>query len=468
MSFVKITKRGEEFILNRCLANSTFGNNRFSGKRKFELPKSNLPKDTVFTAYPKDDKQVPITTPEVLAKNLINWFNFYCTEYKLDANIIAAQAYAESGYNLWIYSDGGAMGLTQFIDTAIYDTIIKNRYTFQEELDDITLGMAGDSTNIVYLIPNFKTGDKKTISTPETAATAKQNRAIIFQNIINNPKIMIKAQCFMMDKIGQRNNNLASSSLFAYNRGGYLTSKSYDEIVQKAAKQFGNAYIEEGVIYVNRIFGLLGGYEPLLPKSTIAPSEKISFGYSIDTTVDEGFKNLDISAFITISGDFPISKSQEKYIKELHPVAQNIFRSFIFNIESQLPYRVEITSGYRSYSHQQRIYDDAQAYSPPRPAAKPGGSYHNYGLGLDISLQGTTGSKECYSFNKSVDEWKSTGVIDISNSLGLRWGGTFANVDQVHFDLGNKYSINECKTLAQNTYGSDPNKVQGNQIPLTA
>jgi hypothetical protein len=469
MGFIKISKRGEEFILNRCISNGVYGNDKFSGKRKFALPKSTVAIDTVFTAKPKDDEQKDITTPEVLAQNLISWFNFYCKEYKLDANIIAAQAYVESGYFLWVYSEGGAMGISQFLDAAVFDTIIKNKYTFQQEWDDIVNGMAGDTSNIIYHIPNFNTGDKSKLSTPQTAAIAKSNRAILFQNVINNPKIMIKAQCFMMDKIGQRNNNLASSSLFAYNRGAYLTSNSYDDVIQKAAKQFGNSYIKEGLEYVSRVFGVLGGYEPLLPKSTINPNERISFGFLINTTEQE-LKNFNISDFVRISGDFPISQAQDKYIRELHPVAQNLFRAFIYNIEQNLPYKVQIHSGYRSYADQARIQKENQAYTPPRPAANPGASFHNYGLALDIEIIETTGSKQSYSFNASVDQWKLTGVIEIANKFGLRWGGTFLGnqVDVVHFDLGNKYSIGQCKSIAENTYGSDPNKVQGNQIPLPA
>jgi hypothetical protein len=103
---------------------------------------------------------------------------------------------------------------------------------------------------------------------------------------------------------------------------------------------------------------------------------------------------------------------------------------------------------------------------PPLPAANPGNSFHNYGLALDIALESTTVKGLVYSFNKSISEWKQTGVIEISDALNLRWGGNFN--DQVHFDLGNKYTISTCKTLAQQTFGSDPTKVQGNKIPLVA
>jgi hypothetical protein len=458
MAYKPLTKKGEEFILNRCLANSAFGNNRFSGNRKFALPKSNNPTSTIYNSTPVDEANVPITTPENLAKNLISWFNRYSKDYLLDANIIAAQAYAESSYNLWIYSEGGAMGVTQFIDTALYDTILKNTYTFETEIDILTTGIAGDSTDIRNIVPNYNTRDKTIVSTKDTISLAKNNRSVLFQNIINNPRIMIKAQCYIMDFIGERNNNLAASTLFAYNRGGYLRSSTYDEIIDKTQKRYGSEYIKEGLTYVNRIFNLLAGKEPLVP---------VGFGYNIDfTEADVNYRN--ISESVLISGNFPLTQAQEKKIQTLHPVAQDTFRQFIYNIEHQTPFKVQITSAYRSFAEQERIKKENAAMVPPRPASNPGSSYHNYGLGLDIAVYSTKVDGLYYSFNKSVSEWKQTGIIAIADKLGLRWGGTFNDPDQVHFDLGNRYTINECKTLAQNTYGTDPNNVQGNQIPLVA
>jgi peptidoglycan L-alanyl-D-glutamate endopeptidase CwlK len=456
MAFKPLTKKGEEFVLNRCLAKGAFGDNRFAGKRDFSLPKSNNPTTTVYTATPVDEANKPITTPQELAKNLISWFNRYSKDYLLDANIIAAQSFAESGYNLWIYSNGGAMGVTQFIDTAFFDTIIKNVHEFETEIEILTTNVVGDTTDIRSIIPNYSTRDKTIVSTKETSALAKNNRSILFQNIINNPRIMIKAQCYIMDFIGERNNNLAASSLFAYNRGGYLRSQSYDELIDKTQKKYGSDYIKEGIGYVNRIFNLLAGKEPFIP---------VGFGYEIDfTQADVNYRNL--SQTVLISGDFPLTQAQEKKVQQLHPVAQDTFRQFIYNVEHQTPFKVQITSGYRTFAEQERIKRENSAMIPPRPASNPGSSYHNYGLALDIAIYSTKVDGLYYSFNKSIAEWKQTGVVDIATKLGLRWGGTFS--DQVHFDLGNRYTINECKTLAQNTYGTDPTKVEGNKIPLVA
>lgn len=457
MAYKAITKKGEEFILNRCLASTQFGNNRFAGKRNFALPKSTLSSDTTFVSSPKDDLNKSITTPEVLAKNLISWFNRYSELYLLDANIIAAQAYAESGYNLWIYSGGGAMGISQFIDAAVFDTILKNKYTFEEDLQNITDGLNGDYKDIRHIIPNFTTGDKKIVSTKDTITIAKQNREILFQNIIDNPDIMIKAQCYLMNFIGGRNNNLAASSLFAYNRGSGLRSTSYDEIIDITTKKFGKGYIKEGIGYVDRIFKLLAGKEHLVP---------VGFGYDIDFT-EATTQNFNISSLVKISGDFPLSQAQENSIQSLHPIAQGIFREFIYRVQKETPFDVQITSAYRTFLEQATVKAKNESYNPARPASSPGNSYHNYGLALDIALESRTVNGLRYSFNKSVSEWRQTGVPNIATSLNLRWGGTFN--DQVHFDLGNVVpSVFELKSIAINTYGSDPANIEGNQIPLSA
>lgn len=458
MAYKPLTKKGEDFILNRCIANSAFGNNRFSGKRKFPLPKSTTVASTVWTAVPRDESNAIITTAEGLAKNLISWFNRYSSDYLLDANIIAAQAYAESGYNLWIYSDGGAMGLCQFLDAAVFDTVIKNRQTFKDDIDDLTVGMnftGSDNKDIRYYIPNFSTRDKSIVSTPQTTAIARTNRAIFFQNIINNPKIMIKAQCYLMKYIGNRNTNLASSALFAYNRGSGLQSTSYDNIVDKTAKRYGKPYIGQGVEYVARIFNLLAGQEPQVP---------VGFGYEINFTPAQ--INFSSNETIQLTSNIKLNQTQEGYIRNLHPVAQDTFRNLIANIEKNTPFKVTITSGYRTFAEQERIKKENDAKG--RPASNPGSSYHNYGLGLDIALESKTSAGLTYSFNKTVSEWNDTGVPSIGIALGLRWGGNFNDTDVVHFDMGNTYEITECKTLAANTYGSDPNKVLGNQIPLVA
>src|SRR5579859_7127079 len=119
MGYKSITNAGKNFILNACKANT----NNFTGTKKYPLGRSNVPSGTQFAANPKYNG-TSITDNASLANAIYNWYNKYSELYLLDANILAAQGYAESAYNLWIYSNGGsvnyssAMGISQFLDVA--------------------------------------------------------------------------------------------------------------------------------------------------------------------------------------------------------------------------------------------------------------------------------------------------------------------------------------------------------------
>ena len=73
-----------------------------------------------------------ITTNGELADYLIEQFNHYAAIYNLDPNILAAQAYAESKFNMWIYNDtiSTASGLCQFVMNTTYGLIVDNLSLF--------------------------------------------------------------------------------------------------------------------------------------------------------------------------------------------------------------------------------------------------------------------------------------------------------------------------------------------------
>jgi hypothetical protein len=162
-----------------------------------------------------------------------------------------------------------------------------------------------------------------------------------------------------------------------------------------------------------------------------------------------------------------LDPSHLKHINELHSVARDIFTKFILDVEKNTPFKVIITSGYRTFAEQLRVQLKNESFVPPRPATDPGLSYHNYGLALDINLESKTVNGLIYGFNKNVKEWINTGVPQIAESLGLRWGGRFSEPDQVHFDYGSKYqSMATLKSQAESQFGTDPNNIKGNQISL--
>lgn len=273
--FKSLTTKAEELIMEKTSFENTPDSDNppvglLSGRFYWELSDSNVGAGTTFKAAPKDDKDNIITENRQLGESLILWYNRYAKLYDLDANIILAQAYQESGGEIvgdkprrfitWAYSKTGALGISQFLVSTLFFTVIKNnlltgatenqKFT-QEEIDAITLNMSGN-TNVET---SYNPGVDE--STPETSDIARYNRGIIHQNIMDNPKIMIKAQCYLMKYVNDGNNNLAASSLFAYNRGHNRTSKYYPEAIRKA---YGKIDIKEGINYVDIIFKILKNY----------------------------------------------------------------------------------------------------------------------------------------------------------------------------------------------------------------
>lgn len=79
------------------------------------------------------------------------------------------------------------------------------------------------------------------------------------------------------------------------------------------------------------------------------------------------------------------------------------------------PYGVKVTSTYRSYSDQLRLWLNRS--NNPYPVAPPGQSYHQYGRAFDIS----------------GPEWTYAQLGAIWESWGGTWGGRFGSPDVIHF-----------------------------------
>lgn len=157
--------------------------------------------------------------------------------------------------------------------------------------------------------------------------------------------------------------------------------------------------------------------------------------------------------------DYMLSKEQESFIAKLHPVAQQKFRTFISEVQKRTGYRIIITSGFRSFAEQ------ANLYAQNSKNAKPGFSFHNYGMAIDINAQnGTTWLRKA----SSKQSWTDSGIIDIADEMGFRWGGRFSGyADNVHFDLGKDYETASLYNLAVAQYGTNPKNILGNQINIT-
>lgn len=278
----KLTEEGKLFIRTIC---SGDGNSKIMGKNEWNLPFSTVEDTiTVFTSHAVDHLGKPITTNKQLGEALIFWFDKYATEYDLDANIIAAQAYAESGYNIWTYAGrpSTASGIAQFVGLTFFDVVINNvgatPHLTPSEKAKLTLNVVNPTLKSSY--SNYTIG-----------SDARNNRIKVHQNIIDNPDLMIKAQCKLMKFISNRNNGLASSALFAYNRGSMYKSTDYLSLVKHVTNDKGIEYIDEGVKYVERIFGFLGDRDNKRISSVNKP-KGIWFGYKLDFDFENFNANL--------------------------------------------------------------------------------------------------------------------------------------------------------------------------------
>ena len=247
MAYTKLSEEGKRFIRKVCNGS---GNSFLQGKSPYKTknnPHGVLPycipptsPTYIWAGHPKFNG-VPITTNDELANAIINWYDKYAKIYEIDANVVAAQGYQESGYKIWNYAlTSTASGISQFIVEAVLSYIIWNigvspGFT-TDEINAITKNIIGENGAATPT-------EKKSESTYSVSTTlGKKNRPILHQNIIDNPEIMIKAQCRYMRNNANKN-SLASVSLFGYSRGPGYIKKTYTESIQSATN---GKYTTEG------------------------------------------------------------------------------------------------------------------------------------------------------------------------------------------------------------------------------
>lgn len=121
-----------------------------------------------------------------------------------------------------------------------------------------------------------------------------------------------------------------------------------------------------------------------------------------------------------------LAAHNQKALKEMGS-NQDEFAQFFKKVHKETPYLIFVTSGYRSNEKQKRLH----AQNPKN--AKPGRSPHQAKRAMDINLISLKG------FIRKADSketWEATGVPQIADEMGFRWGGNFRNYhDPVHFDL---------------------------------
>jgi len=362
MAFKKLTETGKEFIRNvGTVATRDNGDTSLLSGNNGVLPYSDKKNDPniVWTANIVDIRNNnPITNNSKYVEYLIYLFDKYAKEYEMDANIIAAQAYQESRYKAWIYVkkivvngkryDSTASSISQIVMNTMYDAIYRFKFLTDSEISLITNGM----TN-----PSAKSSWRRVLKPRELTAknyeTQEANRSILHQNMIDNTHLCIKIQCGIMDYIAGNNANLASSCLFAYNRGSELTSSNYINLINKTSKSVtnGNEYIKEGVKYVEEIFGYLGDKDNQYVKTLDDSTKGYWFGYKLDldknnynefdANVKSGLPNESTRSLSALQLDF----------REAYLAAKTIFEEKYAN-----QYSIGVSSTYRSIEEQKQLY----------------------------------------------------------------------------------------------------------------
>lgn len=101
-------------------------------------------------------------------------------------------------------------------------------------------------------------------------------------------------------------------------------------------------------------------------------------------------------------------------LSKVHPKLRTIARNLPAVAASQ-GFNVRVTSGYRTYAQQAKLYRDYMNGLSQYPANPPGQSQHEKGLALDILSDNTLK------------------LVDLLRSVGLNWAGY---VDPIHFQIG--------------------------------
>lgn len=121
-------------------------------------------------------------------------------------------------------------------------------------------------------------------------------------------------------------------------------------------------------------------------------------------------------------------------IEKLHPVARDDFRNFIIDAEQSLGITLRVTQGLRTFAEQDELfsrgrtkfYDEKGNKLGVVTNARSGGSYHQYGLAID--LVELKNGKPNWNFNYRL-------LLPHASKYFISWGGEFKSIqDKPHFE----------------------------------
>ena len=161
----------------------------------------------------------------------------------------------------------------------------------------------------------------------------------------------------------------------------------------------------------------------------------------------------------------PNASQHTSFFTTLHPEFLPYVKCFLWRCWDELGAQIQLNSSYRSLEKQQQLRDAYIARGKTGlPASSPGSSHHNFGWAIDFNPILKDGTKLMSSKTKNPKaQWEASGIVQLGESVGLRWGGNFSNYDPIHFDGGKLLTESTSQLLVR----ARAENVAGNQLQVT-
>jgi len=171
---------------------------------------------------------------------------------------------------------------------------------------------------------------------------------------------------------------------------------------------------------------------------------KVLVDKGICTKEEASTDELEYISFSNRFGKLPVKKENKSIsiINTLHPAIREEVKRLFYEVNSRLTTsQMVIIAGLRTFEEQKVLYEKV----PKVTNAKPGQSFHNYGLAFDFCLS----VDNEYVWDKQADfdqngtpDWSV--IVEIFKKVGYTWGGDFKEInDTSHFEKTFGYSWEE-------------------------
>ena len=170
------------------------------------------------------------------------------------------------------------------------------------------------------------------------------------------------------------------------------------------------------------------------------PSLVFNIGELLEEPFERRNESIDIDSYFysdqsIVTGGGPGKVTIDQILKSLNnsPEVQSKFKRFFEGLLKTIGkgYEIRINSSYRDFRDSNRVYASKAPIAENRieRALK---SPHTYGLAIDVALYEPVPGQPGFSTNllagkpkEFFDVWQDLGITDLSNDIGLRWGGVF-------------------------------------------